>query len=61
MQFLLNLIENGFLIIKDTYILFPENIFFECLELNDWTSVPLPSLMYKINGFLLDQYLKVGL
>jgi len=29
--------ENGFLILKDTNILFPEPIFFECLELNDWT------------------------
>ena len=53
--------ENGFLILKDTNILFPEPIFFECLELNDWTQVPLPSLMYKINGFLLDQFLKEGL
>jgi len=52
--------ENGYLILKDN-ILFPENIFYECLELNDWSGVPLPSLMYKINGYLLDWFLKEGL
>lgn len=53
--------ENGFLILKDTTILFPEPIFFECLDLNDWTSVPIPSLLYKINGCWLDNFLWEGL
>lgn len=60
MQFLFNLMTNGFVTTKDK-VLYPiGKKFFDCYQLQDWTPLSVPDVINNINGQLLDQYLKEG-
>ena len=60
LQFVHQLMLSGCVATKDM-ILFPDKTFFTAYELNDWTGVPCPPLMNKINGSSIDKYLKESL
>ena len=57
LNFLFNLLTNGFLYVKDQWVR-PNESFEKCKAISDWAAVPVPGLSLKVNSTLIDSFLK---
>mgnify|MGYP007058519337 CR=1 FL=1 len=55
-QYYINLLHNHFIEIQPDGYVVPTGKFAHCMQINDWTAVPVPRLALKINTQMLDQF-----
>ena len=56
LQYFVNMLHNGFVLIESDGYVSPTDKFNHCQFINDWTSLPVPNLAFKINCTLLDEF-----
>lgn len=55
-QYYINLLHNHFIEIQPDGFVVPTGKFVHCMQINDWTAVPVPRLALKISTQMLDQF-----
>lgn len=61
MQYFVNLLQNDFIVIDNVGKVGMEPKFITCMQLNDFSSVPVPRFAIKINTASVDRYLQATL
>lgn len=56
LQYFVNMLHNGFVVVESDGFVSPTDKFSHCLFINDWTSLPVPNIAFKINCTLLDEF-----
>ena len=54
LQYFINLLHNGFICVQEDGSVEPTDKFDFCISVNDWSTVPVPRLMLKVNTQVLD-------